>query len=123
MHEHRAFGVADAVLADGADQHADELAVSAAPDDEQVRALRGFDQDGRWVPVDHPGVDAYTGWSARTVAIGRLERLRTSSSGSKSSGTGMAQPKLDGHSHVMHDFEHAAGQIGLAGRPRERLQR
>ena len=44
MHEHRAVCVGDAVLADRADQHADELTVAAAADDEQVGALGGLDE-------------------------------------------------------------------------------
>ncbi len=101
MHEDGAFGVAHAVLADGAEQHSDELAMSAAPDDEQIRTLRSFDKGGRWVPIDHSPFHAIPGKVTRVESIAVSSVLRTSASGSNSSGTGTAQPKLDGHSHVM----------------------
>ncbi len=39
MHEHRAVRIGHAVLADRADEHADELAVATAADDEQIGVL------------------------------------------------------------------------------------
>ena len=44
MHEHRAVRIGDAVLADRADEHADEFTVAPAADDEEIGALGGFDQ-------------------------------------------------------------------------------
>ncbi len=51
-----AVGVGGAELADRAEQHAHELAVAAAADDEQVGALGGVDEHAGRVAVDHLGV-------------------------------------------------------------------
>lgn len=46
-----------AVLADRAEQGADEASVPAAPQHEQIGALGRGQQDGRRVALDHPGLD------------------------------------------------------------------
>jgi hypothetical protein len=43
-HYYRAVRMGDAVLADRADQHADDFAMASASDDEERRILRGLDE-------------------------------------------------------------------------------
>ena len=92
VHEDGAVRVRDAVLADRAEEHAHELAVAPAAHHEEVRPLRGLDQDRRRVPAHDPGIDAEVGVGGADGGDGGFERCRTSSSGSKSSGMGAAQP-------------------------------
>ena len=54
VHEHRTVRIGHAVFADGADEHADELTMAAAADDEQVGALGGLDEHRGRMPVDQP---------------------------------------------------------------------
>ena len=101
MHEHRARRVRHAVLADRAKHHPDELPMTPAADDEQVGVLRGVHQRWCWMPVDHLGIHRNPRVRVRTLPAAVSSVRRTSASGSNSSGTGTAQPKLVGHSHVI----------------------
>jgi hypothetical protein len=49
--------VGDAVLADRAEEHARELAVTAVSHDEEIRIARFFDEHQRRVPLFNQGAD------------------------------------------------------------------
>ncbi len=92
VHEHGAVRVGGAVLADRADHHADELTVAPRAHDEEVGALRRLDQHGGRMPTEHPGDPLAGGVRGASGATAASMFLLTSSSGSKSSGSGTAQP-------------------------------
>ena len=75
MHEHRAMRIGHAVLADRADEHADELTVAAAADDEQIGALGGLDEDRRGMPIDQPALHFQAGVLGPRTCNGSVERL------------------------------------------------
>ena len=66
VNQDRAVGVGGAVLADRADQHADELAVSPTADNQEVGTFGGLDQERGGMSLHHSERDLDVGvlWSA-----------------------------------------------------------
>ncbi len=75
VHEDRAVRVGGAVLADRADQHADELAVATAADHQQLGALGGLDEDRGRMAADQPGVQLQPRVFRQHLGDGGVERL------------------------------------------------
>ncbi len=74
-HEDGAVRVGDAVLADRAEEHAGELAMAAAADDEEVRAYGCLDEDLDRVTLGDRGVDLDAGVPGVQLGDGVVEHL------------------------------------------------
>src|ERR1700733_103455 len=73
VYENGTACVRRAVFADRADEHADELTVAAAADDQEIGALGGFDEDRCGMPADHPAVYPQAGMLSPHPGDGGVE--------------------------------------------------